>query len=60
MSCSLDVSGDSTKLQRLEENLGAAGVELTPDDLHEIESATAEIALQGERCSPGSQRWIDR
>jgi aryl-alcohol dehydrogenase-like predicted oxidoreductase len=50
----------TTKLHRLEENLGAADVELTPDDLREIENATAEITLQGERYSPGSQRWIDR
>ena len=50
----------TTKLHRLEENLGAAGVELTPDDLREIENATTEITLQGERYSPGSQKWIDR
>jgi aryl-alcohol dehydrogenase-like predicted oxidoreductase len=50
----------TTKLHRLEENLGAADVELTPDDLREIESATAEITLHGERYSQGSQRWIDR
>ncbi len=50
----------TTKLHRLEENLAAADVELTPDDLREIESATAEIELQGERYSPSSQRWIDR
>jgi aryl-alcohol dehydrogenase-like predicted oxidoreductase len=50
----------TTKLHRLEENLGAADVELTPDDLREIENATAEITLQGERYSQGSQRWIDR
>jgi aryl-alcohol dehydrogenase-like predicted oxidoreductase len=50
----------TTKLHRMEENLGAANVELTPDDLREIENATAEITLQGERYSPGSQKWIDR
>jgi aryl-alcohol dehydrogenase-like predicted oxidoreductase len=50
----------TTKLHRLEENLGAADVELTPDDLREIENATAEITLHGERYSEGSQRWIDR
>ena len=50
----------TTKLHRLEENLGAADVDLTPDDLREIENATAEITLQGERYSLGSQRWIDR
>ena len=50
----------TTKLHRLEENLGAADVELTPDDLREIENATAEITLQGARYSQGSQKWIDR
>lgn len=50
----------TTKLHRLEENLGAANVELTPDDLREIEDATAEMTLHGERYSAGSQRWIDR
>ena len=50
----------TTKLHRLEENLAAADVVLTPDDLGEIEHATAGIALQGERYSAGSQKWIDR
>jgi aryl-alcohol dehydrogenase-like predicted oxidoreductase len=50
----------TTKLHRLEENLGAAAVELTPDDLREIESATASIAVQGARYSDGAQRMIDR
>jgi len=39
----------SRKLERLDENLGAVNIQLTPDDLHEIETATAEIAIQGER-----------
>src|SRR5881409_3130087 len=34
----------TTKLHRLEENIGAAALELTPDDLHQIESATAKIS----------------
>jgi len=50
----------TTKPHRLEENLGAVNVELTLDDLREIENAIAGITLQGERYSPGSQRWIDR
>jgi aryl-alcohol dehydrogenase-like predicted oxidoreductase len=37
------------KLKRLEENIGAAAVELTSDDLREIESATSKIAVQGAR-----------
>lgn len=39
----------TTKLHRLEENIGAVAVELTPDDLREIESAAAKITIQGER-----------
>jgi aryl-alcohol dehydrogenase-like predicted oxidoreductase len=39
----------TTKLQRLEENIGAAEVELTRDDLHEIESAASQIEVQGAR-----------
>jgi aryl-alcohol dehydrogenase-like predicted oxidoreductase len=50
----------TTKLHRLEENLGAANVELTPDDLREIENATAQLAVQGARYSDSSQKWIDR
>jgi aryl-alcohol dehydrogenase-like predicted oxidoreductase len=37
------------KLERLEENIGAVAVELTPDDLHEIESAASKIKIQGDR-----------
>jgi len=39
----------TTKLHRLEENIGAAALELTSDDLREIESAAAEITVQGAR-----------
>lgn len=39
----------TTKLHRLDENLGAAAVELTPDDLREIESASSKITVQGAR-----------
>jgi aryl-alcohol dehydrogenase-like predicted oxidoreductase len=39
----------TTKLHRLEENIGAAAVELTPDDLREIESAASKITVQGPR-----------
>lgn len=39
----------TTKLQRLEENIGAASVELIPADLREIETAAARITVQGER-----------
>ena len=39
----------TTKLSRLEENIGAAAVELTPDDLREIESTASKITVQGAR-----------
>ena len=50
----------TTKLHRLEENLHAVEVELTPDDLREIESSAAQITIHGERYSEGSQKMIDR
>ncbi len=39
----------TTKLHRLDENIGAVSVELTPDDLSEIETAAAKITVQGAR-----------
>ena len=39
----------TTKLHRLEENIGAASIELTPDDLREIDSAASKISVQGAR-----------
>ena len=39
----------TTKLSRLEENIGAASIQLTPEDLREIDAATAKIAVQGAR-----------
>jgi aryl-alcohol dehydrogenase-like predicted oxidoreductase len=39
----------SRKLSRLNENLGAAGIELTPEDLSKIESAMAQIKVVGHR-----------
>ncbi|MEI8165204.1 MAG: aldo/keto reductase [Chloroflexales bacterium] len=50
----------TTKRHRLEENLGAIAVALTPADLSEIARATAQITLHGERYSESSQRMIDR
>jgi len=50
----------TTKLNRLEENLGAVDVELTPDDLREIEGAASKIKVRGARYSESSQRMIDR
>ena len=39
----------TTKLNRLEENIGAVSIQLTPEDLREIDAATAKIAVQGAR-----------
>jgi aryl-alcohol dehydrogenase-like predicted oxidoreductase len=39
----------TTRLHRLEENIGAAAIKLTPDDLREIGSAASKIAVQGNR-----------
>jgi aryl-alcohol dehydrogenase-like predicted oxidoreductase len=50
----------TTKLHRLEENMGATNFELTPDDLREIESAASQITVHGARYSESSQRMIDR
>jgi aryl-alcohol dehydrogenase-like predicted oxidoreductase len=50
----------TTKLQRLEENFGAAGLELTADDLREIEIAAARITVQGERYPEHLNRMVGR
>nr|WP_298270014.1 aldo/keto reductase [Geobacter sp.] len=39
----------TTKLDRLDENIGAVAIELTADDLREIDSAAAQITVQGNR-----------
>jgi aryl-alcohol dehydrogenase-like predicted oxidoreductase len=50
----------TTKLHRLEENLGAAAVELTPEELRTIESAVSTISLQGARYPEHLQRLVGR
>jgi aryl-alcohol dehydrogenase-like predicted oxidoreductase len=50
----------TTKLHRLEENIRAAALELTPDDLRQIESATAKISVQGERYPENMQKLVNR
>jgi aryl-alcohol dehydrogenase-like predicted oxidoreductase len=50
----------TTKLQRLDENLRAAEIELTPDDLREIESAASEISVQGARYPEELERLTGR
>ena len=46
----------TTKLKRLEENIGAASIELTSDDLREIDGAGSKIPVQGERYPEQLQR----
>jgi aryl-alcohol dehydrogenase-like predicted oxidoreductase len=48
----------TTKLHRLEENIAAADIELTPEDLGEIDEA--QLEAQGARYSEANQRLIDR
>ena len=48
----------TTKLHRLDENIAAAEIELTPDDMREIDAA--QIEAQGARYSDANQRMIDR
>ncbi len=50
----------TTKLHRLDENLGAAAVELTADDLREIETATSRITVQGARYPEQIEQMTNR
>ena len=50
----------TTKLHRLEENLGAANVELTADDLSRIESAVSKVTVQGARYPEHLQKLVGR
>jgi aryl-alcohol dehydrogenase-like predicted oxidoreductase len=50
----------TTKLHRLKENLGAASVELTEENLRNIESTASQIKVQGDRYSEAAQRMINR
>ena len=50
----------TTKLHRLEENLGAASLELAPADLQEIEVAAARITVQGARYPEQLQKLVER
>jgi len=50
----------TTKLARLEENIGAVSVTLTPDDLREIESAVSKITVQGARYPENLQKMTGR
>jgi aryl-alcohol dehydrogenase-like predicted oxidoreductase len=48
------------KLERLDENISAVAVELTPDDLRDIESAAVKIAVQGDRYPEELERLSER
>lgn len=50
----------TTKLHRLEENVGAANVELTSDDLSEINEAASNIEAEGERYAPQQLAMVGR
>src|SRR5713101_2990423 len=50
----------TTKLKRLEENIGAVAVELTSDDLRDIESAASKITVQGARYPEAIERMTGR
>jgi len=50
----------TTKLHRLEENIGAAAVDLTSDDLRQLESAASKIPVRGERYPEELQKLVGR
>jgi aryl-alcohol dehydrogenase-like predicted oxidoreductase len=50
----------TTKIHRLEENLGALNIQLSPEDLQSLEEATSRIAVQGARYPEEMQRLVGR
>lgn len=50
----------TTKLHRLEENLGAVNVELTAEDLRQLDAATSQISVQGARYPEALQKLVGR
>jgi len=50
----------TTKLHRLEENLGGATVELTAEDVEALNTASATLQVTGDRYAPAQQKMIDR
>jgi aryl-alcohol dehydrogenase-like predicted oxidoreductase len=50
----------TTKLERLQENVGGAAVELTAEDLRDIEEAASKIEVEGARYGESSERMVDR
>jgi aryl-alcohol dehydrogenase-like predicted oxidoreductase len=50
----------TTKLSRLEENLGGASVELTTEDVHALEAASSKVKLEGARYSKFHEQLVGR
>src|SRR5438874_3704656 len=50
----------TTKLERLDENIGAVAIELTPDDLRDIESAASQITVEGAGYPENLERLTNR
>ena len=50
----------TTKIHRLKENIGSTEVELTSDDLSELDNLTAKVKVQGARYGEGSQKLVNR
>jgi aryl-alcohol dehydrogenase-like predicted oxidoreductase len=50
----------TTKIQRLEENIGAVAIELTAEDLREINNAASKITVQGARYSEKIEQMTGR
>jgi aryl-alcohol dehydrogenase-like predicted oxidoreductase len=50
----------TTKVERLKENVGAVGVQLTPEDLEQLETAAAKIPVQGARYPEELEKMVGR
>lgn len=50
----------TTKLERLEENLGALNVKLTPSDVQDLDTASSQVKIEGARYSPFHQSLVGR
>lgn len=50
----------TTKLHRLEENIGATNLALSTEELKQIDEAASKIKIEGDRYSEATQKWVDR
>lgn len=50
----------TTKLHRLEENIGATNLTLSAEELKQIDEAASKIKIEGDRYSEATQKWVDR